>query len=82
MAFGNITNFNQHAMDTQLFMLDRMRVACPKTAELGQNLTTKPLPVGSSDGEAAQRTQALTNVLLASCSAEQLNAPFPAWVLP
>lgn len=79
---GNITNFSQHAMDQQLFLLDRMRVACPKTAELGQNLTTKPLPGRFNDGEAAQRTQGLTDVLLASCSAEQLNAPFPAFLLP
>lgn len=79
---GNITNFSQHAMDQQLFLLDRMRVACPKTAEMGQNLTTKPLPGGFNDSEAAGRTQALTNVLLASCSAEQLNAPFPAFLLP
>ncbi|MBS2039845.1 hypothetical protein JST97_32975 [bacterium] len=77
-----ITNFNQQAMDQQLFLLDRMRVACPNTAELGQNLTTKPLLGGFNDIEAAQRTQALTKILLASCSAEQLNAPFPAFVLP
>lgn len=59
-----------------------MRVACPQTAELSQNLTTQPIPGGYNDVEAAQRTQALTKILLASCSAEQLNAPFPAYVLP
>ena len=70
---GNITNFNQQAMDQQMFMMDRMRAVCPGTAAIGENLTTRPVNSGNmfyDDQANAHNAMGLTNLLGQACAIE------------
>lgn len=87
MAVGNITNFNQQAMDQQMFLMDRMRAVCPGTAAIGENLRVRPSNTGDmfvDDTNNARNSQGLTNVLGAACAIEAAGggAPqFPSFLL-
>lgn len=84
---GNITNFNQQAMDQQMFMMDRMRAICPGTAAIGENLTTKPVYTNDmvyNDMQHARNNQGLMSVLGTACAVEAAGggAPqFPSFLL-
>ncbi|MBX3165887.1 MAG: hypothetical protein KF760_00690 [Candidatus Eremiobacteraeota bacterium] len=80
MAIGNITNFNQQAMDQQMFLMDRMRVVCPGTAAIGENLTTRPVYSGNmfyDDQANAASSQGLTNLLGQACAIEASGGGVP-----
>lgn len=89
MATGNITNFNQQAMDQQMFLMDRMRAVCPGTAAIGENLTTKPVYSGNmffDDQANARSAMGLTNLLGQACAIEAAGGgppqQFPGFLLP